>query len=316
MIIDVIGAGALGLLFGGALAKSGESVRLWTRTEEQAARLQKEGILMTQPDGQVCKVLSENLMVYAIESFGERWERQPGHLVMIMTKQGAINDVIDRLNKAQVSTSIYCFQNGTGHIRKIAAALPHASVFAAVTTEGAKRISGHEVIRAGFGETLIEQCDKDHEAAWGIMNYFIDVLNEAGFNTKSSNEIDKLIYRKLMINAIINPLTAIWRITNGELLDSPYRLQVMKQLYKEAAAVYEAQSIPYDADLWDQVLGVCRSTASNRSSMCTDVMNGKATEIEAITGSIIEMGKESGVDIPGHELVYKLIEGMLIEEGT
>lgn len=314
MIIDVIGAGALGLLYGGQLAASGESIRLWVRTEEQASELGKNGILITDPDGHKAKVQVSNLQVYVIKRFKEIWQEQPGDLIMIMTKQGAINEVMDTLTSVHVDKSIYCFQNGTGHIRKIATALPKASVFAAVTTEGAKRTSGYEVIRAGYGETLLQTCEEEQMNAINVMIYFTEALSKAGFTTKSSNEIDKLVYRKLMINAIINPLTSIWRITNGELLHSSYRLQAMKQLYIEATLVYDALSIPYEADLWEQVLQVCRSTASNRSSMCTDVMNGKATEIGAINGSIIEMAKEAGVNTPGHELVYKIIEGMLIEE--
>ncbi|MBD7967627.1 ketopantoate reductase family protein [Paenibacillus gallinarum] len=314
MIIDVIGAGALGLLYGGRLAASGELIRLWVRTEEQASELGKNGIHITDPKGHTSKVQVSNLQIYVINRFKEIWEGQPGDLMMIMTKQGAINDVIEMLTSADVDIPIYCFQNGTGHTRKIASALPKAYVFAAVTTEGAKRTSKHEVIRAGYGETLLQSCEEDQTKAVNVMMYFIEALSKAGFTTKSSNEIDKLVYRKLMINAIINPLTSIWRITNGELLHSSYRLQAMKQLYIEAALVYDALSIPYEADLWEQVIQVCRSTASNRSSMCTDVVNGKATEIDAINGSIIDMAKEAGVATPGHELVYKIVQGMLIEE--
>ena len=314
LMIDVIGAGALGLLYGGQLAASGESVRLWVRTEEQAGELVKNGIHITDPKGHVSKVQVSNLQIYVVNRFEEIWQRQPGNLLMIMTKQGAINDVIEVLRSVDVDIPIYCFQNGTGHTRKIASALPKAYVFAAVTTEGAKRTSKYEVIRAGYGETLLESCEEEQTEAVNVMLYFTEALLKAGFTTKSSNEIDKLVYRKLMINAIINPLTSIWRITNGELLHSSYRLQTMKQLYVEATRVYDALSIPYDEDLWEQVIQVCRSTASNRSSMCTDVMNGKATEIDAINGSIIDMAKEAGVAAPGHELVYKIVQGMLIEE--
>ncbi|MEF3354243.1 2-dehydropantoate 2-reductase [Paenibacillus sp. GYB006] len=313
-MIDVIGAGALGLLYGGQLAASGESVRLWVRTEEQAGELVQNGIHITDPKGHVSKVQVSNLQIYVINRFEEIWQGQPGNLLMIMTKQGAIDDVIKVLTSVDVDIPIYCFQNGTGHTRKIASALPKAYVFAAVTTEGAKRTSKYEVIRAGYGETLLESCEEEYTQAVNVVMYFTEALLKAGFTTKSSNEIDKLVYRKLMINAIINPLTSIWRITNGELLHSSYRLQTMKQLYVEATRVYDALSIPYDTDLWEQVIQVCRSTASNRSSMCTDVMNGKATEIDAINGSIIDMAKEAGVTAPGHELVYKIVQGMLIEE--
>lgn len=116
--------------------------------------------------------------------------------------------------------------------------LPKANLYAAVTTEAAKRKSLTEVIHAGAGEVWIGR--------WGLKNgqahiihtdlqakYLIEVLILAGFSAFLSNEVGTMIYRKLLINAVINPLTAIWRVPNGELLASEGRLQLMKELLEK-----------------------------------------------------------------------------------
>ncbi|MCM3784444.1 2-dehydropantoate 2-reductase [Neobacillus mesonae] len=311
MLIDVVGAGALGLMYGGALALSGEQVRFWTRTGDQAQQLLVNGITLNQPDEKKYSVEPARYEAAAISALPDIWAEHPGDVIMLMTKQGGLHEIIEILNKVKnLNTAVYCFQNGTGHIPRITKALPDARIYAAVTTEGAKRNEKHEVSRAGRGETVIGSLKSESELENTEVNSFVRALLKAGFNTKSSNEIDRLIYRKLVINAVINPLTAIWRVTNGELLASEERVQTMRQLYNEAVAVYDAHDIPYDADLWEQVLGVCKSTSSNWSSMCMDVLHERPTEISAINGSIVTMAEEAGVCAEGHQLICKLIEGM------
>ncbi|MCM3126243.1 MULTISPECIES: 2-dehydropantoate 2-reductase [unclassified Paenibacillus] len=311
LVIDVIGAGSLGLMYGGALVYAGEEVRFWTRTRAQAARLLENGITINQPDGQVWSVQAGRFEARELVSLPEEWRKKPGHIIMLMTKQGGLQESMEMLTKvSKLDTAIFCFQNGTGHIPVITEAFPSARVYAAITTEGAKRIDEIEVTRAGYGETHIGWSYRAGAPIEAEVDTLVHKLLKAGFDTKSSNEIDRLIYRKLVINAVINPLTSLWKIPNGELLASQERMEAMKQLYTEAVAVYDAHRIEYDANLWEQVVAVCQSTSSNWSSMCMDVLHGRPTEIAAINGSIVAMAREAEMRAEGHQLVWKLIEGM------
>ncbi|MNW61855.1 2-dehydropantoate 2-reductase [compost metagenome] len=136
------------------------------------------------------------------------------------------------------------------------------------------------------------------------------LLEQAGFDCTVSNEIDKLIYRKLLINAVINPLTALWRIPNGELITKEERKRLMRQLYEEVLLVYSERGICLDQDMWDHLILVCRSTATNTSSMLADVLAGRGTEVGSINGHIVRMAQKSGLTAPTHELLLHLIEGM------
>ncbi|MNC52863.1 2-dehydropantoate 2-reductase [compost metagenome] len=123
-----------------------------------------------------------------------------------------------------------------------------------------------------------------------------------------------MIYRKLLFNAVINPLTAIWRIQNGELTASGERIQLMKELYREAVNVYDACGIAYDVDAWEDILEVCRATSGNTSSMLADVLASRATEIRWINGSIVEMADRAGIAVPLHRWICRLVEGMNVKE--
>lgn len=98
-----------------------------------------------------------------------------------------------------------------------------------------------------------------------------------------------------MINAVINPLTAIWRVPNGGLLASPERVQIMKELYTEAVQTYDACGINYEKHVWEAILEVCRATSGNISSMLADVLASRETEIRWINGSIVNMGQQQGL---------------------
>lgn len=182
---------------------------------------------------------------------------------MVTVKQNTLhNDLpefLSLLKEEQVH--MICFQNGTGHMEMLGGMLPNANLYVAVTTEAAKRKSLTEVIHAGAGEVWIGKWSLGDGQAHSIhndlkANNLIEVLIMAGFAAFLSNEVDTMIYRKLLINAVINPLTAIWRIPNGELLSSEQRLQLMKEVFEEAIIVYDFCEITYDKDAWDNILQV------------------------------------------------------------
>ncbi|WP_440111102.1 ketopantoate reductase family protein [Paenibacillus sp. QZ-Y1] len=314
MFIDVIGAGSLGLLYGGKLQAAGFQVRFWTRTAEQADQLNRDGLRITEREKTI-RIPSGLVQAKPIKELSEVWQHSPGEWLLLMVKQTGIDHVIREIDilKDQ-AMNIACFQNGVGHLEKLEAAMPHSNIYSVITTEGAKREQGG-VIRAGKGETWLgkstylinsnlAQMDQDQS------NSLPGLLQQAGFDCTVSNEIDKLIYRKLLINAVINPLTALWRLPNGDLITNEKRITLMRQLYDEGMAVYQAKGIQLDSDIWEHILSVCRSTASNTSSMLSDVLHGQRTEVQSINGQIVSMACRCGLAAPMHEILVHLIEGM------
>lgn len=318
MKIDIIGAGSLGLLLAGRLIQAGNDVRLWCRGVEQCQRLGRDGLTVTYEDEREPITISEDQFVSApIGEFAGAYLEEPSDWIVVTVKQNTLhNDLpefLSLLKEEQVH--MICFQNGTGHMEMLGGLLPDANLYVAVTTEAAKRKSLTEVIHAGAGEVWIGKWSSGDGQAHSIhndlkANNLIEVLIMAGFAAFLSNEVDTMIYRKLLINAVINPLTAIWRIPNGKLLSSEQRLQLMKEVFEEATMVYDFCEITYDKDAWDNILQVCLLTSGNISSMLADVLASRTTEIRWINGSLVEMAERSGVSAPLNRWLCQLVEGI------
>lgn len=325
MIIDIIGGGSLGLLMAGRLIQSGSEVRLWCRGVEQCQLLSQSGLTVSYEDEtKTFSIPGDRFVAGPIWNFAATYLSEPSHWIFITVKQDALhNDLPKFLSELrETQTHIVCFQNGYGHMDMLSKLLPNSKLYVAVTTEAAKRKSLIEVIHAGVGGVWIGEWNNGSHRNGQLYeinmdlkaNYLIDALTLAGFSAFLSKEVDTMIYRKLLINAVINPLTAIWRISNGELLASDHRMQLMKELYDEAIAVYDACGVVYEDDIWDNILEVCRNTSGNTSSMLADVLASKTTEIRWINGSLVEMAEQSGMEVPLHRWVCQLIEGMISEE--
>ncbi|MHA6530307.1 ketopantoate reductase family protein [Paenibacillus sp. BAC0078] len=325
MKIDIIGAGSLGLLLAGKLIDAGTEVRLWCRSEEQSRELTEEGLTVSYEDGRkAIRLKGTRFQAAPISKFAETVLREPGDWVAITVKQNVFHRVLPEILVPLRNSKLnaVCFQNGNGHLELLQGLLPEASIWAAVTTEAAKRKTLTEVIHAGKGEICIGKRtaprQDSHKNAQNEKNTaaisLIEALTAAGFYALMSKEVDTMIYRKLLINAVINPLTAIWRIRNGELPASEERIQLMKELYTEAIRVYDACGIAYDADAWEGILEVCRATSGNISSMLADVLAARATEIRWINGSIVAMAESAGITVPLHRWICRLVEGMNVKE--
>ncbi|MBA9085216.1 2-dehydropantoate 2-reductase [Fontibacillus solani] len=325
MKFDIVGAGALGLLFGGGLAASGENVVFWTRSEEQARILTAEGIELGDEAGNYRVIQPDNFEAYCVDSIIDRSVRQPDWLI-ITTKQWHVDDHLFEAvqHLCGQETKVVCFQNGTGHVEAFQAIVKDIPVYAAVTTEGSRRKDARSVVRSKPGTTMIGIPARHSPHGVELLTegkyregfadqtaeYLTKKLILAGFPALMSKDIDRDIYRKLLINSVINPLTAIWRVPNGDLLVVSERRKILRQLCDEAVEIYRANQIACDNNMFEQIVTVCQSTSRNISSMLKDVLQGSPTEIDSINGRLIEMAHRSGLTAPGHELITSLIKGL------
>ncbi|WP_152392184.1 ketopantoate reductase family protein [Paenibacillus guangzhouensis] len=310
MNIHIVGAGSLGLLFAGKLGIAGANVTLYPRTEQQSEQLREHGITIITAQDKI-EQRTHAVTIQAWDQITADTMVEDGDWILITVKQKHIDDLfIQRLAwLAGQQGYICCYQNGVGHIEWIEQAIDASQVYVAITTEAARRDATGIVTHTGSGNTRIGHLRGSLNEE-NLENSLMKWLNRAGFSAQVSKNIDMDVYRKLMINAIINPLTAIMRIRNGELLDKPERLQWMKWLYEEIEAVYQANDIYVGAAMWDQVKHVCAATAANTSSMLKDVLAGSDTEIEWINGSILRLAESTELDPIYNRAVYTLVHSL------
>lgn len=326
MRIDIIGGGSLGLLYGAKLASAGNKVRIWCRSKEQVHCLRTEGLFLNSMEGSDASIVGPTrIEADILDHFTEGWTRNPAEWIFLMTKQKDVEDIGSRLlakmdeNDLKGTQGMICFQNGMGHIQLLNSLLPKWHLYSAITTEGAKRISYNEVFHAGRGVTTIGEITQERfqkgKNSSESENSLVIELRKAGFVSDLSNEIVNHIYRKLLINAVINPLTALWRIHNGELMATQARVDMMRNLFLEGTAVYDVCGIYWEDNLWDQIVSICLSTSANTSSMLKDVLEGLPTEVKWINGSIVRLAEENGLAANYHKSMVELIQGISAKEG-
>lgn len=155
---------------------------------------------------------------------------------------------------------------------------------------------GPGVVRqAGDGEVLLPAAAAPPVPA---VETWAALLGTMGYPLRRLTDFLREVWRKAILNAAINPVTADHRVLNGQLRDDPWRGQAL-ELLREARMVAEAEGIRFaadelEADLWR----VVQATATNRSSMLQDVERGRPTEVEEISGQLLVLGERHRLDLP------------------
>jgi len=287
--ILIIGAGAMGSLFATLLVQGGQEVALYDMDQQKVDAINQKGITVTSPEKEGVRTV-----VSAVSTIEEAL---PAELVIFMVKSyqtdRAVREASVLFNK---NTKVLTLQNGLGNIEKIAKLIDSKQVYVGVTYYSAKELEAAKIAHTGMGMTLIAPMEKDQlPAAMDLAR----MLNNCGIEAGATNDLDAIIWKKLIVNSVINPLTAIHGLNNGELVNNPEVVRDMADLVIEGVAVAQKMGIPLNyGEIWASVLETCRLTAQNRSSMLTDVEGGRHTEIDAINGSIVRLGEANGVDTP------------------
>lgn len=238
MIVDIIGGGALGLLFAGRLLAGRQAgVRLWTRTEEQAEKIRAEGFEVAEMSGE--RSHYQGIEAFPLPLAPTRLSRHglEAGMVWLFVKQTHIGpELLAALGEMprQANATLVCFQNGVGHAEALAGVWPSRSLAVAVTTEAAAREGANRIRHTGSGATWIGPAAAEEDARAHALNFSCisakNLLEKAGIEAFVSNNIEDMVYQKLLVNAVINPLTALLRVKNGELLDKAERIELMRDL--------------------------------------------------------------------------------------
>jgi 2-dehydropantoate 2-reductase len=155
---------------------------------------------------------------------------------------------------------------------------------------------GPGVVRAaGVGEMVLGSA---RGASGAATRLFAKLLKEADIPTRTVPDLERELWRKALLNAAINPVTALHGIPNGRLLEEPYRAEA-EVLLSEALATSRAFGYDFpDEEVRADLERVVRNTAENRSSMLQDLDRRRPTEVQAISGEILRRGQSKGLDLP------------------
>lgn len=308
MKIAVVGPGAMGCLFAGFLAKSGQEVWLLDKRPERAEKINSEGIKIEGISGNHKAKISATAKPEDI--------KKPD-LIIICVKSYDTESAIKHIKPALGETTyILTLQNGLGNVETIAEIVGENNVIGGITSHGATLLGDGCVRHAGKGETIIGRWQSSGKAKakqWRIprrtLEDIADIFKGAGFPTKVSDRVKDLVWSKLIINVGINALTAITRLNNGRLIEYEGARQILKLAVLEASKVARRKKIALDySDPVKKVEGVCTATAGNISSMLQDVLKKRKTEIDYINGAIVREGEDLGISTPVNSALTDLIK--------
>jgi 2-dehydropantoate 2-reductase len=295
----VVGTGAMASLFAARLSASGVKVRMLGTWKEGIQELNAHGVRLVDEQG--------NRFAYPVEATDDPDSCQGSQFAIVLVKSYQTALAAQKLAACLSGKGIaLTLQNGINNYQTLADALGKGRVATGVTTAGATLISPGIVRVGGTGAVSLRKDTK--------LQPLISIFSQAGYKIEIVVDTEGLIWGKLVINAAINPLTAILRVPNGELVSNPFARNIMNLVAIEAAEVAKALGInlPY-TDAVSEVESVAQRTASNYSSMYKDVMRGSQTEIEAINGAIVQAGELADIPVNYNRLVWLMVKALSTE---
>ncbi len=296
MEILVYGAGALGSLMGGLLARV-HDVTLVGR-DPHMRKIRENGL---QIDGEI----DERVQPRALTN----GTHQTADLALVTTKAYDTDTAAKDLATGGYE-AICSLQNGLTEERLVAALDP--VVVAGTTSYGVRFTEPGRVTCTGVGEVVVGALSGGADPVAERVGVAFD---EAGIAVHVAEDMPTRRYEKLAVNAGINGPSALSRLSNGEILDGPAG-DTAREAAREAARVAQADGV--DLDQTDAVAAlerVAADTAANRSSMYEDVTAGCRTEVDAVYGAVVDRAERSGVKTPTCRTLASLIRAWEVGEG-
>jgi len=299
MKIAIIGAGAMGSLYGGLLAESGNEVHLIDVWKEHVEAINNNGLHI--------EGLSGDRTINNIKATLNSEEIGIVDLALIFVKSTLTDKaIVDNKIIFGNETIALTLQNGLGNVEKMSSEMNEANVIAGTTAHGSTLLGPGKIKHAGQGKTIIG------ELSGNVSDRILEIyktFTEAKLETEISNNVIGLIWDKLLVNVGINALTAITEMKNGQLVEFCETEEILEAAVSEALEVAEKKGIVLGFDNpIAHCKDVCVATAENRASMLQDVINKRQTEIDMINGAIVAEGKKLGINTPVNMVLANLVK--------
>jgi 2-dehydropantoate 2-reductase len=295
--ILIVGTGALATLFAARLSQAGRHITMLGTWKEGLDALGKNGARLMDVNG--------NEHQFNVQVTDNPRECVGIMHALVLVKAWQTERVAYQLADCLAEDGVaVTLQNGLGNRETLAQSLGLDRVALGTTTTGATLL-GPGLARAG-GEGIISI--ERHQALASIE----EALRSAKFNVHIVEDAQSLIWGKLVISAAINPLTALLRVPNGQLLERPSAREMMSSLAYETAQVASAEKI--NLPFTDPIAAaeeVAHKTGTNHSSMFQDVLRGAPTEIDAICGAVVKAAQKHHIHTPANWACWNLVRALV-----
>lgn len=304
MYIVILGAGAMGCLFGGRLAEAGHKVVLVDVWPEHLETINRNG-LMLETDAGIRKISVSGNRVEQVD--------HPPELMVVFTKS---IHTLPALESAKhllgPNTWVLTLQNGLGNVEAVETFVPRSRIAVGTTTWPSDLLGPGRVRSHGEGNTRILAADT---RVTPELEKISNILDQAGLNCRISLEVFATIWEKLAFNAALNSLTAVTGLTVGGVEATTDGRELAHTIAKEVVMVANRKGITAsEPAVLATVDSALRDHGDHLPSMLQDIRAGRKTEIEAINGAVVREAALLGIAVPTTLSLYRLVR--MLEQQT
>ncbi len=299
MRIVVIGAGAMGSLFGGYLSRFHEVTLVGTR-EAHMEKIRRDGVHITEADGRTlcfrpdARVSTEGMAA--------------ADLVLVQVKAPSTAAALEA-HKGVIDghTLVLTLQNGMGHEEVLGRYAKEEQIVIGTTKHNCSVMEPGCIRHGGSGMTYIGGISGDAQRVQRLA----DALTQCGLECEWCPDVRRLIYEKLVINASSSVLSGILQVPQGFVLSNPHAWTLCKTLIRETVAVAAAEGIRLDPEeKVEEVRKLLEGNPGGLTSIYADLRDGRRTEVDTISGAVVAAGRRLGVPTPMQETMVKVVHAM------
>lgn len=299
MRIAVIGAGAMGALYGGYLSKHND-VLLVDVNKTQVDTINEKGLVIHEPDGRemLCHPKA------AVSTAG----MAPADVVVLFVKAMFSKSALES-NRSLIGPDTYLMtlQNGSGHEDVLSQFVDREHVIIGTTQHNSAVLGFGEIRHGGSGKTCIGPLTGDCQRLAPIAEAFTD----CGLECVCDGQVQKLIWGKMTTNVSASVLTGVLQVPLGYIAENEHAWAICETLVREAVAVAAGEGIVFDAEeKIAEVRGVCERSPKGLTSIYADLRDGRKTEVDTISGSVVRASERNGVPAPTHAAMVRLVHAM------
>lgn len=317
--LAILGAGGIGCYYGARLARNGHAVCFIARGDHLAA-LRKNGLALKHPDFDYHEAVS----ACDLDALTREHEPDDFDAIILCVKATATEKIAESIkhwfDARNQSTMIISLQNGVDNESQLASELDESLIIGGL----AVRIGGHivrpgEVEATGIAQIVLGAWP--HAGSPADTRFarqlpaIIEVFNQSGIPTRNTDSIRRELWRKLIINNGVNPLSALTGLDTRAMAYHSHLGPLVHHLMKEAANMAIADDEPLSQRDADEMFELIRSFDPIKTSMLVDLEKGRQLELESISGAVIQRSKQINVPVPYTETVYALLKHK-INSGT
>jgi len=297
MYIVILGAGAMGCLFGGRLAEAGHRVVLVDVWPEHLDAINRNGLTL-ETDAGIRNISVSGCRVGQID--------HPPELMVVFTKSIHTLQALDSARHLLgQNTWVLTLQNGLGNVEAVETFVPRCRIAVGTTTWPSDLLGPGHVRSHGEGSTQILAADT---RVTPELENISNILDQAGLNCRISREVFATIWEKLAFNAALNSLTAVTGLSVGGVAATTEGRELAHTIAKEVVMVANRKGIKAsEAAVLATVDSALRDHGEHLPSMLQDIRAGRKTEIEAINGAVVREAALLDIAVPTTLSLYRLV---------